>query len=483
MEPLPPLPSDLWDRIPPEVQAYIEALVARVTVLEATVQELTERTQQDSRNSSRPPSSDGASRKRRTRRRHPSGRAPGGQPGHRGQTRELLPLEQVDVIITLKPTECAICQHELRGEDPRPHRHQVTEIPPMRPVVTEYQVHRLTCEICGTITVADWPHGTPTGWIGARAQALASLCTGAYRLSKRTTQRLLDDVFNLPLSIGTLSNLEAATTQALAAPVEEARVYIQEQTSAHLDETGWREGGKRAWLWVATTSWVTVFLVRLSRGSQVARELLGESFAGILVTDRWSAYNWYAVRWRQLCWAHLLRDFEAMIERGGISKELGEALQHQAQQMFHWWHRVRDGTLARSSFRSYMTPVRREVERLLEAGSRCEVAKTQGTCRDILKRRQALWTFVHLEGVEPTNNKGEQAIRSGVLWRKVSFGTHSARGSRFVESMLTVVTTLKQQQRNILEYLTAACQAAVRDEPAPSLLPEAQAARLDQAAV
>ena len=483
MEPLAPLPSDLWDRIPPEAQAYIEALVARVAALEAAVQALTERVEQDSQNSSRPPSSDGPSRKRRTRRRQPSGRAPGGQPGHPGQTRELLPVEQVDEVITLKPSECATCQHELRGDDPRPHRHQVIEIPPVRPVVTEYQVHRLTCVVCGSITVADWPHGTPTGWIGARAQALASLCTGAYRLSKRTTQRLLDDVFNLPLSLGTISNLEAATTQALAAPVEEARAYIEEQSSAHLDETGWREGGKRAWLWVATTTWVTVFLVRLSRGSRIARELLGESFDGILVTDRWSAYNWYGVRWRQLCWAHLLRDVEAMIERGGQSQEIGKALQQQARQMFHWWHRVRDGTLARSSFRSYMTPVRREVERLLEAGSRCEEDKTAGTCRELLKRRQALWTFVHLEGVEPTNNKGEQAIRSGVLWRKVSFGTHSPRGSRFVESMLTVVTTLKQQQRNVLAYLTAACQAAVRDEPAPSLLPEAQAARLDQAAV
>jgi transposase len=386
----------------------------------------------------------------------------------------LLPVEQVDEVITLKPTECATCQHELRGEDPQPHRHQVTEIPPMRPVVIEYQVHRLSCEVCGSVTVADWPDGTPTGWIGPRTQALASLCTGAYRLSKRMTQRLLEDCFNVSLSVGTISNLEAATTEALAAPVEEAQAYIQEQGSAHLDETGWREGAKRAWLWVASTTWVTVFLVRLSRGSQVARELLGDTFDGILVTDRWSAYNGYAVRWRQLCWAHLLRDFEAMIERGGASQEIGEALKAQAHQMFHWWHRVRDGTLARSSFRSYMTAVRREVERLLEAGSRCEVAKTEGTCRDILKRRQALWTFVHLEGVEPTNNKGEQAIRSGVLWRKVSFGTHSARGSRFVESMLTVVTTLKQQQRNVLDYLTAACQAALCDEPAPSLLPEAE---------
>lgn len=316
MEPLPPLPSDLWARTPPEVQAYIEALVARVAGLEAARQELTEQVQQNAHNSSRPPSSNRPSRKRRPRRRQPSGRAPGEQPGHPGQTRELLPVEQVDEVISLKPTECATCQHELRGEDPRPHRHQVMEIPPIRPVVTEYQVHRWSCEVCGTLTVAEWPHGTPTGWIGPRAQALASICTGAYRLSKRTTQRLLDDFFNLSLSLGTISNLEAATTQALAAPGEQARAYIRKQSSAHLDESGWREGGQRAWLWVA-------------------RELLGETFSGILVTDRWSAYNWYAVRWRQLCWAHLLRDFEAMIERGG-AKEMGEALQSQAQQMFPW---------------------------------------------------------------------------------------------------------------------------------------------------
>jgi len=256
--------------------------------------------------------------------------------------------------------------------------------------------------------------------------------------------------------------------------VEEARTYVQEQASAHLDETGWREGKKRAWLWVAATMWVTVFVVRLSRGGQVARDLLGETFRGILVTDRWSAYNWYPVRWRQLCWAHLLRDIEAMIERGGGAQEVGEALKSQAWQMVHWWHRVRDGTLSRSSFRSYMSPVRREVERLLEAGITCGVPKTEGMCREILKLRQALWTFVHLAGVEPTNNTAERAIRPGVLWRKGSFGSHSAQGSRFVESMMTVVATLTQQHRNVLEYLTAACEAALRDEPAPSLLPESQ---------
>lgn len=464
-----PLPPEIWHRTPREAQEYILALEARVASLEATVQELMERVQQDSRTSSRPPSSDPPERARP--RRPPSGRRRGGQPGHLGQTRTLVPVEDVDVIIPLKPEQCARCQQPLAGDDPQPQRHQVLEVPPIKPVVTEYHWHQLVCPVCGTTTRAAWPDGVTTRVYGPRVQAITALCTGAYRLSKRTTQHLLHDFFGVPMSLGTISTLEAATVDAVAAPVEEARASVQQQARVSMDETGWRQGPQRAWLWVAVTTWVTVFLVRLSRGGQVARDLLGKKFQGLLVSDRFSAYTWYPVRWRQLCWAHLLRDIAAMSERGGRSQEIGEALQRQAHQMFHWWHRVRDGTLKRSSFRSYMTPVRREVERLLEAGTRCGHPKTAGVCREILKVRQALWTFVHLEGVEPTNNAAERAIRPGVLWRKGSFGTQSAQGSRFVEAMMTVVATLKQQQRNPLDYLTAACEAAVRDEAAPSLLP------------
>jgi transposase len=271
--------------------------------------------------------------------------------------------------------------------------------------------------------------------------------------------------------VGTISTLEHATVQAVAEPVAEARAYVQVQPTAYMDETGWREGPQRAWLWTAVTAYVTVFVVRLSRSAKVAQELLGEQFWGWLVTDRWSAYTWYPTWRRQLCWAHLLRDIEAMIARGGRSQEIGEALQAQARQMFHWWHRVCDGTLTHASFRTYMQPIRWEVERLLEAGQTCGAPKTEGTCREILKRRQALWTFVRHEGVEPTNNAAERAIRPGVLWRKGSFGTQSADGSRFVEAMMTVAATLKQQHRHVLDYLTAACEAALYGEPPPSLLP------------
>jgi transposase len=178
--------------------------------------------------------------------------------------------------------------------------------------------------------VRPWPKGVPSGTYGPRVHATVALCTGSYRLSKRTTAEVLADLFGVPMSVGTISQSETLTTSVVAEPVKEARDLVEKQAVAHLDETSWREAGKRAWLWVAVTSWVTVFVIRLSRGGQVARELLGEHFSGILVTDRYSGYNWYPVRWRQLCWSHLLRDFEAIRGRGGTSEAMGEALLGQA---------------------------------------------------------------------------------------------------------------------------------------------------------
>jgi transposase len=473
-----PFSQALWDQVPATIQDYIQALEARVAALEQTVQRLeemgrhlTEQVQQNSRTSSRPPSSDPPEALGKRPRRGPTGRRPGGQAGHEGHARALVPVEEVDVVVPVKPERCRRCQHPLQGADLQPQRHQVTEIPPVKPVVTEYQLHQLVCPACGEATRAALPPGVPMGGFGPRLQATTALCTGGYHLSKRTTQALLEDFFGVAIGLGTIAHLAQATTQAVATPVAEARAYVQTQPAAYADETGWRQGHQRAWLWTVVTAWVTVFVVRRSRSGQVAQELLGERFWGWLVTDRWSAYAWYPTWRRQLCWAHLLRDLEAMIARGGHSQEIGEALQAQARKMFHWWHRVRDGTLTQASFRTDMQPVRQEGERLLEVGQTCGVPKTEGTCREIFKLRQALWTFVRHAGVEPTNNAAERAIRPGVLWRKGSFGTQSADGSRFVEAMMTVVATLKQQHRNVLDYLMVACQAALCGEPAPSLLP------------
>jgi transposase len=347
----------------------------------------------------------------------------------------------------------------------------VAEIPPVKIEVTEYRLHTLACQTCGTETRAKLPEGVPQGGFGPRFQAQVSILSGKYHLSKRETVGILDDFYGVDLGLGSVPKLEKRTSAAIAPAVEEARTYARIQPTAHQDETGWREGCKKAWLWVLATKSVSVFLIDLHRSADVAKNMLGLDFKGILTTDRWSAYNWLANCHRQLCWAHLRRDFQAFVERGGESQVLGEALLLHHHQMFSAWHLLEKGQSSRAQFQEQMIPIRKQVGELLRQGSECSQPATAGTCRDILKRESALWTFIDVEGVQPTNNLAEQKIRPGVLWRNSSFGTQSKAGSRFVERILTVATSLKQQKRNLLDYLTDACQAANYGHTAPSILP------------
>lgn len=433
------------------------------------IHELERRLGQNSRNSSQPPSSDSPSVPRFAKK-SPSGRKPGGQPGHEDHQRDLVPLEQVDAVVPVKPTRCHGCGAELDGEDPSPYRHQVTEIPKVLPRVIEYQLHTLNCSYCGETTKAALPDGVPDGAFGPRLQAIVAVCAGVYHLSKRTVKGLLENLLGTSICLGSVTTCEQATSEALEAVVNEARAHVEKQAVAYVDETGWREGNKRAWLWTAVTASVTVFMVHARRGAIAARALLG-SFAGFLVSDRWNAYNIWSVDRRQLCWAHLIRTFTAFSEAAGEAGRIGRALLEEVEQMFVWWYRTRDGTLARPIFRAYMEPLRQRVEGLLGEGRACGHRKIAETCRRILKLAPALWTFVRVEGVEPTNNAAERAIRPGVLWRKGSFGTHSAEGSRFAERMMTVAATLKQQGRNVVDYVTQVCESALHGKLAPSLLP------------
>jgi transposase len=445
-------------------------LQQKIAELQAEVARLHAQLAQTSANSHKPPSSDLPTRTR-MKVRELSTRPRGGQPGHPGTTRELRPVAAVDELHVCQPTHCGGCGNPLRGSDPAPLRHQVTELPPLMPTVAEYQLHALRCWRCGVVTRAPLPEGVPERAFGPRLHALVTVLSGAYRLSKRNIQQLLADCFGVELALGSISALESATSEVLQEPVAEARRFVQQQSVAHVDETGWREANHRAWLWTAVTQTVTVFLIRCSRGSQVAKELLGEACAGIVGSDRWSGYRWVPTKHRQLCWAHLIRDFCQMAEAGGSAAALGEALGMCARQLFHWWHRVRDGTLQRSSFCVYAAQLRQEVRALLHEGTLCDDPKGAALCRSLLQHEPALWTFVQVEGVELTNNPAERALRPVVLWRKGSFGTQSRAGSDFVERMLTVVASLRQQQRNVLDYMTTACEAALHNQPAPSLLP------------
>ena len=449
-------------------QEQIATLQEQVGTLTAQVEEFKRRLDMNSQNSSKPPSSDGPDAEP-SKRKTGGKRKPGGQPGHEGHHRELLPVEKVDKVTGVTPGACEHCGRKIEGEDPQPERHQVWEIPAIQPYLEEFQLHRLWCGDCGKFTRARFPEGVPAGAFGPRLQATIALLSGVYRLSKRSVESVLADFFHTPISLGSICACEAAVSEALAEAVEQAREHVQSAPVVHADETGWREANNKAWLWVAVTATATVFMIHAKRGQVAARGLLGE-FGGVLVSDRWGGYNFYNGL-RQWCWAHLRRDFTAFSEYPGKAGELGAALLKQCDQMFHWWHRVRDGTLKRSTFRQYMWQLRAGVEGLLREGTRCGHEKTERSCKRFVKEAKYLWTFVDVEGVEPTNNAAERAVHPAVQWRKGSFGTHSAEGSRFVERIMTAAATCKQHDRNVTEYITQACAARLHGRPAPSLLP------------
>ncbi len=460
-----------WAATPITVRELLIALLENIEPLQQRVAELEERLNQNSGNSSKPPSSDPPNAPARAKR-TPSGRKAGGQPGHPGHPRAFKPIEQVNHIVDVRPTSCGTCGALLLGDDPQAQRHQVTELPRSEPMVTEYRCHRLSCLACGAQTQAAWPREMPTGSFGPRLQATAGYLTGRMGISQRDVEEMMETIFHTELSLGSVPNLEVAVSTALAEPVAEATDYIQQQPTTNVDETGWHEQTKRAWLWVGATPLVTVFLLVATRGAKGVKQLLGETFQGIVGSDRWSAYNWLDPQRRQLCWAHLKRDFQKLAERGGESARIGQALLAQVEQLFHQWHRVRDGTLSRADFQAEVKPIRAcVVERLCE-GMTLSHQQTRRTCENILKLEAALWTFVCVEGVEPTNNAAERPLRRAVLWRRRSFGTQSEAGSQFVARILTPVTTLRQQKRDVLDYLTDTCAALIRGDKPPSLLPD-----------
>jgi transposase len=341
--------------------------------------------------------------------------------------------------------------------------------------VDEYRLHRLKCPRCRTSTCATLPPGVPTGAFGPRLRAILGVLVGAYRLGKRPVRRLAFDLLGLTISVGMISRLERQAAAELAAPVEELREYVRQADVAHIDETPWWQGQDKAWLWGAMTRSVTVFTIAASRGSEVAKDILGTDRRKVVVSDRFKGYVW--INRRQFCWAHLDRDFQAMIDRGGESAEVGRLVLGHSERLFDWWHRVRDGTMARATLRSKVDVMRFSFREDLRRGVASGCAKTAGTCRELLAGETHLWTFVRIEGVEPTNNDAERALRHGVIYRKLSGGTDSEAGSRFVERILTVVATCRQQDINALDYLTRCYQAHLDGQPAPSLLPAASNAQ------
>jgi transposase len=464
-----PVPPEIWAATPSAAQALILALQERIRELEA-------RLGQNSANSSRPPSSDPPQTPARPTA-PPSGRKRGGQPGHRGACRALLPIEQVDEVEEVVPEVCRHCGQpfpEHAGRRAQAWRHQVVELLPLAVRVTEYQMGVRRCLACGKRTRADLPTGVPRRPFGARLTAVIALLSGRYRLSRREVRQLLQDLWQVRVSLGAVVRQEQAQSAALAPVVEEARAAVQQADVVNLDETGWRQERKRAWLWTVVAAGLTVFHIDSSRGGTAVEAVLGAEFGGVVGSDRWSAYNRFPAERRALCYAHLKRDFQALVDRGGEAESIGRWGLAEIERLFALWHRFRAGEFGRRDLQRRLIPLQARLGRLLRRGQETPARKAAGLCRELTKWWPALWTFARVDGVEPTNNVAERALRPAVLWRKGSFGTDSEAGTRFVEQLLTVVATCRQQGRRLLDFLVAAGEAALQGTAAPSLLPAPQ---------
>jgi transposase len=454
--------EELIARQPPEAQAIIRLLLAKISELEA-------RLNQSPRNSSRPPSTEHPHAKPAPARQK-SGRKAGGQPGHPKHQRTLIPSDQCQSVVPLKPESCRRCGAPLTGADPEPLRHQVWEIPEIKPVVTEYQLHRLACRCCRESTCGQLPVGVPSSQAGPRLVALTALLMGCFKQSKRRVALFLEQVLNQPCSPGWVVKLQNQATTALRPTYEQLAAQLPTEPVLGIDESPTKEARKKSWLWTFVASAYTVFALRTTRAATVLEELLTVGFDGVVNCDRAKMY-WNVGR-PQWCWAHLKRDFQALIDHPDHQvKRLGRDLMRPTRELFRHWARCRAETITRAGMLRLMRPIRHQIDNLLLRGVFSGNEKLIGMCKPLHDHRDWLWTFLDVAGVEPTNNASERALRPAVIWRKLSFGTQSAHGSRFVETILTVVESCQRQSRNTFQYLTAAIQNHFAGQPAPSLRP------------
>jgi transposase len=450
-----------------------DVALARIAVLEAQIKELAHQIQRNSSNSSTPPSANPLNAPK-TARKPPTGRKPGGQTGHRGHHRVRFPVDRLNAIVTYVPSVCTGCQSSLPAEpgpdDPLPGWHQVAELPQLAAIVTEHQAHARTCPGCGLLNHASIPARVRSHVIGPRLAATMSYFSGRFHLSRRSVRELVEAVFEVPVSLGTVAALEQQTSVALIPSHKQARDAVREAPVKNADETGWKQAGARRWLWTAATASVAYFVIHVQRGAKGLETLLGEAIAGIIISDRWWGYNRLPLEQRQVCWAHLKRDFQKCLERGGPGKTVGEIGLMVVEDVFTLWWDYREGRIDRPVLKAKLEPLVEELREALERGSGCADPKVTAFCDNLLTLYPALWLFAGVEGVEPTNNHAERVLRLGVLWRKNAFGCHSESGCRFVERILTVVQTLRLQKRSVLNFLEESVIAHRTGTLAPALV-------------
>ena len=449
-----------------EATAALAQVVQIVIELKKENDLLRERLNNNSGNSSLPPSCD---IKKKKKVKAKSGRKQGGQPGHKAHQRIIIPPEQVTEIIDCKPSKVCDCGNVIKLTG-KIHRHQVFEIPIPRYEVLEYRVYKGHCHSCNRTHEGKLPPGVNGKGFGPRAHAMAGLLTSKYRLSKRLAKNWFHDVYAMPICVGSISNIEHTVSQSLETIHQEVAEIIREKKIVNVDETGHKEGNKNGWCWITSTKHYTCFFLRKSRGKKIAKEIIGAVHNRIMITDRYSSYNYLPDKNHQICWAHLKRDFQKISEREGEARLIGRNLLKAYEKIFCFW---------KTEFISHLSFTKSQRRRLryfknrmlkwLRIGSYSGHAQTRRTCENILNFAGSLWHFFEVAEVSPTNNHAEQQLRPLVISKKLTFGTQSERGSRFIERIFTVTTTCKQQSRDTLGFIIESVQKFLMGLNGPSL--------------
>ena len=447
---------------------------ARIAELERRLSALEARLKINSTNSSTPPSANplhappGVKKKKKKKRKR------GGQAGHPPHLKQLFPPEQITRIKAFVPDVCSACQEPLPREassgDPEPKRFQVVELPKVVLDVTEYQAHGRTCPCCGVLTQAMIPAEIRAHSVGPALTATLSYLSGCHGVSKRGIEEIADTVLGAPIALGTVANLEQEVSAAVEPAHQEALRAVRQADVKYADETSWKLWGKLCWLWAAATAGIAVFVIHAQRGAKGLRAILGEGIEGIVHSDRWHVYLQVPEERRQLCWAHLKRDFQKIVDCGGPSVFVGRRGLRIVRELFTAWHAFGAGTITRPRLQKLIAPLQRRLSKALLEGAFGADARVAKFCANLIHLELALWRFASTEGVEPTNNYTERLVRLAVLWRRRSFGCNSAVGCRFVERILTVVQTCRLKNRNTVEYLREAVRAHRAGNPCPSLI-------------
>lgn len=441
----------------------IAAQALQIAQLREQMALLQERLKLDSRTSSKPPSSDGPAGGNRAQRRA-SVRKRGAQQGHKGHFRATLEESQVDSIVHCPPPSVCDCGAPVHA-DGKPVRHQVFDVPVIKAQVNEYRLYSGRCTGCGKPHRAVLPAGVPSGQIGPRALALVGVLGTKYHLTQQKTRNLLAQLLGVNFSVGAISQAHGKVAQALKVPVAQAAASLVNASVLHMDETHYPREGSANWVWGVVQPNLVLYSVLPSRARYVIHDLIGHSPKAVVVSDRYAGYAHIDPGQRQVCWAHLLRDFNRIAQRAGQAGRIGHRLLGLGYVLFRW--RDQGKTTA-----AQFEPLQRRLRQALQAGAAQLVCKrTANTCANLLKLWPALWGFITHAGVQPTNNAAEQALRTIVLKRKISGPTRSRRGDEFIARGFSAFETCRRQGRDLFDYLHGAVIAWIDKTAPPSLMP------------